>query len=189
MKQDKWPEYEALRRIAVRLLRAWGRPVEWADDTTQQVWFALQQVDAAGRSKEIKSRPAYAIMAVRSVVLKSIRAETRAEVGLPEHLAMDSIDNDFGVDLVALARQELDSLSASARSQKQRRCSDIVRVIFELLLRHYETTGERLSFSEAYRQLPEEHAAQSSEKALRYHFEKFRRTVIRTVQPIRKGTK
>jgi len=189
MEQDKWPEYEALKRIAARLLRAWGRPVEWADDITQQVWVALQNVDATGRSAEIKSRPAYAVMVVRSVALKRIRGETRAELGLPEDLAIDPPDNDSGVGVIALARRELDCLSAAARSQKQRRCSDMIRAIFELLLQHYETTGERLSFSEAYRQLSGGQVEQSSEKALRYHFDKFKRTVLRAVQPIKEDTK
>ena len=189
MEPSKWPEYEALKRMAVRSLRAWGRPFEWADDVTQQAWIALQGVDATGRSAEINSRLGYATAVVKSVTLKRIREETRAEVGLPEDLAMDPGYDASGSDLVVVARRELDCLSAAARSPKQRRCSEMIRAVFELLLRHYETTGEHLSFSQAYRQLAGEEENSSSEKALRYHFDKFKRATVGAALPIKEGKK
>jgi len=189
MEHDTWPEYETLKKTAARFLRAWGRPSEWADDITQQTWVALQRVDATGRSAEIKSRPAYAAMVVRSVALKRIRGETRAEVGLPEDLAIDPGYDRSDSDLVLIARRELDCLSAAARSPKQRRCFEMVRAVFELLLRHYETTGEHLSFSQAYRQLAGEEESSSSQKALRYHFDKFKRAVVGAALPIKEGKK
>ena len=189
MDHDTWPEYEALKSMAVRSLRAWGRPYEWADDITQEAWVALERLDATGRSAEINSRIGYSAAVVRSVTLKRIRRETRAEVGLPEDLAIDPGFDSSGSDLVVVARRELDRLSAAARSSKQRRCSEMIRAVFELLLRHYETKGEHLSFSQAYRQLAGEEENSSSEKALRYHFDKFKRAVVGAALPIKEGKK
>src|ERR1041384_3003725 len=180
MNNSEWPEQRVLRRMAERLLREWGRPVEWADDILQQVWLALRQVGESGEMGII-SRPAYAAMVVRSVSIKRIQAETRAGSGLPEDLIAPSASDDATPELVAIAHRELNRLAATAVTPKQQRCAAMIRAIFDRLLERYETTGERVTFSEAYREMCGDQGAQSSEKALRYHFDKFKTTVLGTV--------
>ena len=188
MKHREWPEQRVLQGMAERLLRAWGRPVEWADDIMQHVWLVLHQVEESPlREAGIISRPAYAAMVVRSVTIKRIQAETRADSGLPKDLVAPSAGDDTTPELIAIAQRELDRLTAAAVTPKQQRRAAMIRAIFERLLDRYETTGERLSFSEAYRELCGDQGTPPSEKALRYHFDKFKTTVLGTVHERKEG--